>query len=263
MKRIIRERRLTPEEIAKDRQIRELIENEKPEISKAIRQRMIEVHKAKSAGQPKAKFAQRLRSAPEQTLKEMLEVVAKEIQNLAIFNRPHPKERTPKEEQVRCAIYHWLQGQGTEFVQVEANYRDVDQGKTIACDIRILEDGAELWMEVKGEPVADDSAAGYIVKPRERLENWKVDIDKLTQAPADSWRAFLLVGLAKAGQNRKNFSPDQFNALERYIKEKFPAAEVFTLRETYPLNAWREIEPAEIVTAVWIWNGTKTTPANT
>ena len=41
MKRIIRDRRLTPAEIAKDREIRELIENEKPELSQAIRQRMM------------------------------------------------------------------------------------------------------------------------------------------------------------------------------------------------------------------------------
>ena len=48
MKRIIRDRRLTLQEIAKDRQILRLIENEKPEINEAIRQRMSDMVKARN-----------------------------------------------------------------------------------------------------------------------------------------------------------------------------------------------------------------------
>jgi N-acetylmuramic acid 6-phosphate (MurNAc-6-P) etherase len=45
MKRTIRNRRLSAEEIEKDRQVRAQIEQEKPEIKAAIRRRMAQIRK--------------------------------------------------------------------------------------------------------------------------------------------------------------------------------------------------------------------------
>ena len=65
MKRITRDRRLTPEEIEKDRKVRELIEQEKPEINAMIRRRMAEIRKAKAAGAGIPTLGQRIRAARE------------------------------------------------------------------------------------------------------------------------------------------------------------------------------------------------------
>jgi ribosome-binding protein aMBF1 (putative translation factor) len=65
MKRITRTRRLTLEEIEKDRRAREQIEHEKPEINAAIRRRMAEIRQAKSAGQGEQTLGQRIRTARE------------------------------------------------------------------------------------------------------------------------------------------------------------------------------------------------------
>lgn len=51
MKRTIRNRRLTPDEIEADRRVREQIETEKPEINAIIKQRMAEISRAKAADQ--------------------------------------------------------------------------------------------------------------------------------------------------------------------------------------------------------------------
>ncbi len=65
MKRIIRDRPLTPEEIEKYRRIRELIEQEKPEINARIRRRMAEIRLAKAGGQAGLTLGQRIRTARE------------------------------------------------------------------------------------------------------------------------------------------------------------------------------------------------------
>jgi ribosome-binding protein aMBF1 (putative translation factor) len=65
MKRITRTRRLTYEEIEKDRQVREQIEYEKPEINAAIRRRMAEIRQGKAAGQGEKTLGQSIRAARE------------------------------------------------------------------------------------------------------------------------------------------------------------------------------------------------------
>ncbi len=65
MKRITRNRRLTPEEIEKDRKVRELIEQEKPEINAMIRRRMAEIRQAKAASAGAPTLGQRIRAARE------------------------------------------------------------------------------------------------------------------------------------------------------------------------------------------------------
>ncbi len=65
MKRITRTRRLTHEEIEKDRRVREQIEHEKPEINAAIRRHMADIRQAEAAGQGEQTLGQRIRAARE------------------------------------------------------------------------------------------------------------------------------------------------------------------------------------------------------
>lgn len=63
MKRITRDRHLTPEEAAKYNAIREEIETEKPEINARIRQRMAEMRKQNAAESNGQSLGERIRAA--------------------------------------------------------------------------------------------------------------------------------------------------------------------------------------------------------
>ena len=65
MKRIVRDRRLTPEEIAEDRRVRALVEREKPEISARIRQRMAVIRQERAAAAGSSTLGARIRAARE------------------------------------------------------------------------------------------------------------------------------------------------------------------------------------------------------
>ena len=65
MKRMSRNRRLTPEEVESDRQVRALIEQEKPEIDARIRQHMANLRQTKAASQEGLTLGQRIQAARE------------------------------------------------------------------------------------------------------------------------------------------------------------------------------------------------------
>jgi len=65
MNRRTRDRRLTSGEIEKDRVIRDMVEQEKPELNEQIRQRMAESRKGKAAIQGEQTLGQRIRAARE------------------------------------------------------------------------------------------------------------------------------------------------------------------------------------------------------
>ena len=65
MKRVTRDRRLTPEEAAKYNAIREEIEQEKPEINARIRKRMAQKRKAEACLSGEESLGQRIRTARE------------------------------------------------------------------------------------------------------------------------------------------------------------------------------------------------------
>lgn len=65
MQRKTRTKRLSPEEIEKDRRIRDLVEEEKPEIDARIRARMAEIRKANASGLGRQTLGQRIRAARE------------------------------------------------------------------------------------------------------------------------------------------------------------------------------------------------------
>ena len=65
MERITRTMRLTPEEISNDRKVRELVEQEKPEMKAQIRQRMADVRLATAARNGTPTLGQRIRAVRE------------------------------------------------------------------------------------------------------------------------------------------------------------------------------------------------------
>jgi ribosome-binding protein aMBF1 (putative translation factor) len=65
IKRIIRDRPRTPEEVEEDRRIRELIEQEKPELNAKFRRIIAEIRQARAATQGTETLGQRIRTARE------------------------------------------------------------------------------------------------------------------------------------------------------------------------------------------------------
>ena len=65
MKRITRNRRLTPDEAAKYKAVREEVEQEKPEINARIRQRMAQKRRAEADQSGDESLGQRIRAARE------------------------------------------------------------------------------------------------------------------------------------------------------------------------------------------------------
>ena len=65
MKRESRNRRLTKDEIDRDRRLRALIEQEKPEIDAQVRRRMGEIRQAEATGGGGQSLGQRIRTARE------------------------------------------------------------------------------------------------------------------------------------------------------------------------------------------------------
>ena len=65
MKRISRNRQLTPEEIERDRKVRAAVEQEKPEINARIRQEMAKVRKAKASERSTTTLGERIREVRE------------------------------------------------------------------------------------------------------------------------------------------------------------------------------------------------------
>ena len=65
MKRVTRNRRLTPEEAAKYKVVRDQIEQEKPEINARIRARMAETRRAEARQTGRQTLGQRIRAARE------------------------------------------------------------------------------------------------------------------------------------------------------------------------------------------------------
>ena len=180
-----------------------------------------------------------------------LEAIAADI--ITIANH-EPKERLPKEEQARSVLANWFRANGATATHFEAGYSDVDKpGQHPECDLRVvLEDGREIWMEMKGG-TADAPSFGYNAKPAESLYGWLSDVEKLHGAPEGAKRAFVLVGLRQHGHAGKLFSPGHLDRVTAEIKKSFEAPAIECVRKEVTFDAWREIAPAEIVAHTWIW----------
>jgi len=95
MKRITRDRRLTPEEAAKYRAIREEIEREKPEINARIRKRMAEKRRADAGRSGDETLGQRIRAAREALGESQLNLAASAGISQGYLSQLEADEREP------------------------------------------------------------------------------------------------------------------------------------------------------------------------
>jgi hypothetical protein len=109
--------------------------------------------------------------------------------DLTIISERGPRERLPKEDQIRCSMYAALKPL-CDLIQVEAAYFDADRnGGKSECDFRVwLKDGSECWIEIKRAW----EGQGYVNKVPELRRSWKSDISKLRRAKSADHRVFVL-----------------------------------------------------------------------
>lgn len=180
-----------------------------------------------------------------------LEAIAADIITIAHNN---PKERLPKEEQACSVLAGWFRTNGAAAVHVEAGYDDAEaHGGHPECDLRVvLEDGCELWIEVKSR-TADAPSFGYQAKPTESLYGWLDDVEKLHRAPEGAQRALVVVGLRQHGHTGRLFAPCQMDRVTTAIKSSFEVPDVDRVKKEVSFDAWREIAPVEVVALAWVW----------
>lgn len=95
MKRIIRDRMLTPEEAAKYRAIREAIEQEKPEINARIRARLAAKRQAEASRAGESTLGQRIRSAREALGESQVNIAATAGISQGYLSQLEKDEREP------------------------------------------------------------------------------------------------------------------------------------------------------------------------
>ena len=169
---------------------------------------------------------------------------------LAQIHQRGPRERLPKEEQLRSHAYRWLLGQGASLVRVEAGYMDPnDPGTHSEADIVATFPGGELWLELKR---GNADHPGFQAKPQEGLRAWKADVRKLCDlAPTGASKAFLLVGIRERGSRGRLYAEAQ----RAEVTGELPSEQ----RADQPLChdgrvSWRsEIPDAELVFRLWRW----------
>jgi ribosome-binding protein aMBF1 (putative translation factor) len=95
MKRTTRNRRLTPEEAAKYRAVREQIEQEKPQINARIRARMARERKAAASGSGGQTLGQRIRAAREARAQSQVKLAAAAGISQGYLSQLEQDEREP------------------------------------------------------------------------------------------------------------------------------------------------------------------------
>ena len=169
-------------------------------------------------------------------MEKLSEKIIEEIKSLSSYA---PKERLPKEEQIRCVVYDYYK-QNSEFVCVERNYEDVDAGKTEACDLLIyLKNGKKRYIEIK----TCWYGSYFTNKLKEQKTNWENDIERLRRAKInpDITCHFILIGLIERKQKSKTKLEESVNSI----------ANVNLICNKTSDCTWRDTEIDTI--SVWIW----------
>ena len=95
MKRITRKRRLTPEEAAEYRTVRQQVEEEKPQINARIRAQMAQRRKAAAQRSGKPTLGQRMRAAREALGRSQVDVAAAARISQGYLSQLEQDEREP------------------------------------------------------------------------------------------------------------------------------------------------------------------------
>jgi hypothetical protein len=160
------------------------------------------------------------------------------VDDLIVITESQPRERLPKEEQIRCSMYAALKPL-CKLIQVEAGYFDADKpGGKSECDFRLwLNDGSHCWVEIKRAW----EGKGYVNKVPTLLEDWKADVQKLAAADPADHRVFVLFTFS----DKDPCSQD--TPLCRAVKEFHPGHRIVGESRTF---RWRSRFNHM---GIWIW----------
>lgn len=178
--------------------------------------------------------------------KELVNAVFNDLENV---NNSNPNERLPKEEQIRCTIFHYLLDK-IDIVCAERGYGSIDNGNKKECDIWAKKGKEEIWLELKTCRLG--SSKHWKNKPSEELKKWNDDIDKLGHVNKKTDRYFFLVCFSEfVSIDNKLQNSKTVNNINRLCKYLKPA--------TYSMSfKWREKEYGNIsCVCAWLWHWPK------
>lgn len=162
------------------------------------------------------------------------------IQQLIKISQYSPNERLPKEEGLRCFLYHYYTSRGV-LVHPEAGFFPADDGNKEACDLRLIFPDHEEWVEVK----TARCAPGLNKKITEDSGRWDRDGWKLENAPAGAHRTFALYTFTH------DHPDDSRDAFFGKIINLWPGYEV---RKTKSHNfTWRDTNVKYATAWFWRW----------
>lgn len=177
------------------------------------------------------------------------EALVKLLEEVTLISLQQPRERLPKEEQLRCALYHWLRVEGADYVHVEPNYGDIDTGRRAECDLRASFAGLEYWIELKRGYLA---APRYNASAKEHSTQWAADVSKLCGAPTDARKVFVMIGLSKTGFRTKMYTDDHLASVSSVIQSLTSCcAKMSSYRVA--LEQWREVKGIDLLGCAWEW----------
>lgn len=166
------------------------------------------------------------------------------LSDLRAVSRSNPRERLPKEEQMRSCLFAQLRN-SFEVLCVERGYGSIDELSRTECDLwGRTRSGDETWLELK----RCWSAKGWQNKPSEQLGTWRADVAKLAELPLNSDRYFVLVGFMDADPSDP--ASDLPAGVLRNINSLHPDRRVAFV---HSLFAWRG-EPGITHVGVWVWH---------
>lgn len=171
-------------------------------------------------------------------LENALEDSIAKIKELSVQD---PNERLPKEEQIRCFLYHFYTSHSI-IAHPEAAYFPAEHGSKEECDLRIIfPDRNEEWIELK----TARCATGLQTKLSEESRKWDKDGWKLDHAPSGATRTFVLFTFTED-------NPDDHD-IEFFSKiidlwPKYPVKKI----STHELN-WRDTAVKYVTAWFWQW----------
>ena len=119
------------------------------------------------------------------------EIISGLIENLEASSISDANERLPKEEQIRCHLYHLLI-RPNRHICAEHRYGSIDEKPKYESDLWVREsNGNEHWIEIKTAWFSSDLNN----KVPLQLQSWIYDISKLATASSISDRSFILIAL--------------------------------------------------------------------
>jgi len=172
-------------------------------------------------------------------LQEALEYSLEEFKMISSIKNQY--NRIIEECHIQAAIYSYLRGKGLA-VQIESNYpAKSPKGRSSKCDLRIVEDDNETWIELKIATCSINGNLDIFHKSFEerKMKLWFDDINKLKELKGHR-RYFVLIGLYDYDPNEKNGQDNQrLDRLKKFNDETKNKAFKYVFNEKIGDFTWQ------------------------